>query len=176
MNVLNSEVIGAFVAQWVEDSVGFRSNGAQSRSVFDCGCWCDEDPEMHQGLAHYLEHMLFLGTEKYPEAGNNSLFSNRGGYTNAYTAGDHTNYHFEIDPEHLDGALDRFAQFFTAPLFIHSIWNESGALLILNTPRIFPTIFEDSSKSASRPMFLDIPCRNSVQVICKPLDSPHAMM
>ena len=27
------------------------------------------DPEMHQGLAHYLEHMLFLGTEKYPEAG-----------------------------------------------------------------------------------------------------------
>ncbi len=76
------------------------------------------DPEMHQGLAHYLEHMLFLGTEKYPEAGEYQQFvSNRGGYTNAYTAGDHTNYHFEIDPEHLDGALDRFAQFFTAPLF-----------------------------------------------------------
>ncbi len=27
-----------------------------------------------------------------------------------------TNYHFEVSPPHLAGALDRFAQFFTAPL------------------------------------------------------------
>ena len=33
MNVLNSEVIGAFVAQWVEDSVGFRSNGGSAASL-----------------------------------------------------------------------------------------------------------------------------------------------
>jgi insulysin len=76
------------------------------------------DPPNHQGLAHYLEHMLFLGTEKYPEAGEYQQFvSNRGGFANAYTADDHTNYFFEIDPPHLEGALDRFAQFFTAPLF-----------------------------------------------------------
>jgi hypothetical protein len=28
-----------------------------------------------------------------------------------------TNYHFEVAPAHLEGALDRFAQFFVAPLF-----------------------------------------------------------
>ena len=76
------------------------------------------DPDERQGLAHFLEHMLFLGTEKYPDASEygNYLQSN-GGYSNAYTSGDHTNYHFEVYPFAFEGALDRFAQFFIAPLF-----------------------------------------------------------
>ena len=39
-----------------------------------------------------------------------------GGHTNAYTASEDTNYHFECNWEALEGALDRFAQFFIAPL------------------------------------------------------------
>lgn len=76
------------------------------------------DPEERQGLAHFLEHMLFLGTEKYPDSSayGNYLQSN-GGYSNAYTSGDLTNYHFEIYPFAFEGALDRFSQFFIAPLF-----------------------------------------------------------
>ncbi|MDF9826393.1 insulysin [Ereboglobus sp. PH5-10] len=76
------------------------------------------DPRDRQGLAHFLEHMLFLGTEKYPDVNDygNYLTSN-GGYNNAYTADDHTNYLFEIRHEAFEGALDRFAQFFIAPLF-----------------------------------------------------------
>ena len=76
------------------------------------------DPKSRQGLAHFLEHMLFLGTKKYPDvsAYSNYLQTN-GGYSNAYTARDRTNYHFEIRHEALEGALDRFAQFFIAPLF-----------------------------------------------------------
>eukprot|EP01025_Chloroclados_australasicus_P024009 TRINITY_DN2417_c0_g1_i2.p1 TRINITY_DN2417_c0_g1~~TRINITY_DN2417_c0_g1_i2.p1 ORF type:complete len:971 (-),score=111.33 TRINITY_DN2417_c0_g1_i2:295-2910(-) len=35
---------------------------------------------------------------------------------NAYTAADHTNYHFSVNWEHLEEALDRFACFFTCPL------------------------------------------------------------
>ena len=35
----------------------------------------------------------------------------------AYTQQDHTNYHFEIRHEAFEGALDRFSQFFIAPLF-----------------------------------------------------------
>lgn len=105
------------------------------------------DPEQHQGLAHYLEHMLFLGTEKYPEAGEYQQFvSNRGGYTNAYTAGDHTNYHFEIDPEHLEGALDRFAQFFTKPLFTPQYLERERKIVdsehSKNIPNDFRRIFE----------------------------------
>lgn len=76
------------------------------------------DPVERRGLAHFLEHMLFLGTEKYPdEADYGNYLQTNGGYNNAYTAGDHTNYHFEIRHEALEGALDRMAQFFIAPLF-----------------------------------------------------------
>ncbi len=76
------------------------------------------DPAKRQGLAHFLEHMLFLGTGKYPdEAEYGNYLRSNGGYSNAYTAGDHTNYHFEIRHEAFEGAIDRFAQFFIAPLF-----------------------------------------------------------
>ena len=34
-----------------------------------------------------------------------------------YTARDHTNYHFEVGHHAFEGALDRFSQFFIAPLF-----------------------------------------------------------
>jgi insulysin len=76
------------------------------------------DPKDRQGAAHFLEHMLFLGTEKYPGEGDyGNYIRSHGGFSNAYTAGDHTNYHFEINHDAFDGALDRFAQFFIAPLF-----------------------------------------------------------
>ena len=77
-----------------------------------------QDPENRQGLAHFLEHMLFLGTEKYPDVDEYSTYlQNNGGMSNAYTAGDHTNYQFQVFPNAFEGALDRFAQFFIAPLF-----------------------------------------------------------
>lgn len=76
------------------------------------------DPADRQGLAHFLEHMLFLGTEKYPEPGEyQSFISAHGGSHNAYTAFEHTNYFFDIDKDYLEPALARFAQFFVAPLF-----------------------------------------------------------
>lgn len=70
------------------------------------------------GLAHFCEHLLFMGTEKYPEENEySSYLSKHLGHLNAYTAAEHTNYYFEVSLEHLEGALDRFAQFFIAPLF-----------------------------------------------------------
>ncbi len=76
------------------------------------------DPKDREGLAHFLEHMLFLGTEKYPEADAYQQFiSQHGGSHNAYTAFEETNYFFDINAPHLASALDQFAQFFIAPLF-----------------------------------------------------------
>ena len=76
------------------------------------------DPEEYQGLAHFLEHMLFLGTEKFPDVEDYGAYlKSNGGYSNAYTAEDHTNYHFEVYHDAFEGALDRFSQFFISPLF-----------------------------------------------------------
>ena len=77
-----------------------------------------QNPQDRAGLVHFLEHMLFLGTEKYPEPGEyQSFISEHGGSHNAGTGLENTNYFFDIDADHLEPALDRFAQFFSAPNF-----------------------------------------------------------
>jgi len=77
-----------------------------------------DDPEDRAGLAHFLEHMLFLGTKKYPDADEYQQFiAQHGGSRNAYTAKEHTNYFFDIENASLEPMLDRFSQFFIAPLF-----------------------------------------------------------
>ena len=91
-------------------------NMSAAAMAIDVGSF--KDPDDALGLAHFLEHMLFLGTEKYPaEGGYKEYLSQNGGYSNAYTSRDHTNYHFQVFPDAFEGALDRFAQFFIAPLF-----------------------------------------------------------
>lgn len=76
------------------------------------------DPVGRQGLAHFLEHMLFLGTDLYPDPDEYQAFiSEHGGRHNAYTSFEHTNYFFDINPSQFEAALDRFSRFFVAPLF-----------------------------------------------------------
>ncbi|MXY57703.1 MAG: hypothetical protein F4029_09910 [Gammaproteobacteria bacterium] len=78
----------------------------------------DHDPDAHPGLAHFVEHMLFIATEKYPEVdGFTEFVSKHGGSNNAYTAAGHTTYYFTIEPAYLPEAVDRLAQFFVAPRF-----------------------------------------------------------
>lgn len=80
------------------------------------GSW--DDPEEYPGLAHFLEHMLFLGTEKYPiESDYDRFIRTNNGQFNAYTAGDYTLYVFSIAPKAFEEALDRFSFFFKKPLF-----------------------------------------------------------
>jgi secreted Zn-dependent insulinase-like peptidase len=75
------------------------------------------DPIDRHGLAHFLEHMLFLGTEKYPDGSEYQKFiSQHGGHNNAWTATEHTCFFLDINYQFFEEALDRFSQFFTKPL------------------------------------------------------------
>jgi len=79
------------------------------------------DPKEINGLAHFCEHMLFLGTKKFPEENHYSKFiSSHGGSKNAATGEDYTYYYFDIKNDHFDEALDIFSQFFKEPLFTES--------------------------------------------------------
>ena len=67
-----------------------------------------QDPERRPGLAHFHEHMLFLGTEKYPgESDLEAYLSRNGGSSNAFTDMEDTNYYFSVAP--LDHDDDRAA-------------------------------------------------------------------
>ena len=78
----------------------------------------NNNPENIDGLAHYLEHMLFMGSRKYPK--ENYFFdklSSSGGSTNAFTSDIMTVYFFETFNEFFEDAFDIWAHFFIDPLF-----------------------------------------------------------
>jgi insulysin len=76
------------------------------------------NPKNYDGLAHFLEHMLFLGSKKYPTV---NYFSDKineyGGLTNAYTDNFETVYYFDIFTSGLKEIIDIFSRFFIDPLF-----------------------------------------------------------
>jgi secreted Zn-dependent insulinase-like peptidase len=77
-----------------------------------------QNPADREGLVHFLEHMLFLGTKDYPVPGEYQTFiSEHGGSHNAGTGLENTNYFFDINADYLEQALDRFAPFFSSPNF-----------------------------------------------------------
>lgn len=117
------------------------------------GHFCD--PDHAPGLAHFLEHMLFLGTKRYPKENEYSEYlSQHGGASNAYTAMENTNYYFDITHPYLEGALDRFSQFFVAPLFtetatdreLTAVHNEHGKNIQQDPWRLYQLL-----KSTSNP-------------------------
>ena len=90
----------------------------KAAAALDVNVGSADDPIESQGLAHFLEHMLFLGTKKFPDPDEYQKFiSDHGGSHNAFTSLDHTNYFFDINANHFEGALDRFSEQFTSPLF-----------------------------------------------------------
>ena len=77
-----------------------------------------DDPREYQGLSHCLEHLLFLGSQKYPEATYfDNFLNNNSGTSNANTSTDSTNFHYDISNEALEESIKIFSEFFKSPLF-----------------------------------------------------------
>ncbi|WP_127957429.1 pitrilysin [Serratia microhaemolytica] len=75
-----------------------------------------DDPDSQQGLAHYLEHMVLMGSQRYPEAENFAEFLKKhAGRHNASTAAYRTAYYLEVENSALEGAVDRLADAIAAP-------------------------------------------------------------
>ncbi|CAG5187394.1 uncharacterized protein ALTATR162_LOCUS11707 [Alternaria atra] len=117
----------------------------KASAALDVNVGSFSDPPDMPGIAHAVEHLLFMGTEKYPEENAYSQYLTRhGGYSNAFTSSTSTNYYFELsypsstpacsqtaspevsqtnlarskDDSPLWGGMDRFGQFFISPLFL----------------------------------------------------------
>lgn len=82
------------------------------------GVGSSKDPKEYNGLAHFLEHMLFLGSKKYPNPEYfNEYITQNGGFSNAYTSFMETNYYYKINNNALEKSMDIFSRFFIDPLF-----------------------------------------------------------
>lgn len=63
--------------------------------------------------------MIFLRSEKYPTENDFEQFLEKSsGFINANTTFDETNFDLKVREEFSDGALDRFSQYFKAPLML----------------------------------------------------------
>ncbi|MCJ2031880.1 insulinase family protein [Methylobacterium sp. J-043] len=60
-----------------------------------------DDPPGKSGIAHFLEHLMFKGTEAHPAGTFSTLLASVGGEENAFTGWDFTAYHQRVPREHL---------------------------------------------------------------------------
>ncbi|WP_159565803.1 pitrilysin [Budvicia diplopodorum] len=76
-----------------------------------------EDPDSQLGLAHYLEHMVLMGSKRYPQPDSISEFLKKhGGSHNASTASYRTAFYLEVENDALAPAVDRLADAIAEPL------------------------------------------------------------
>jgi predicted Zn-dependent peptidase len=76
----------------------------------------DEGPGQ-EGLSHFLEHLLFKGTERYSAIEISEQFDGMGASANAATSKESTHIHARFLDEHTDGAFDLMAEMMLAPTF-----------------------------------------------------------
>src|ERR1700677_2550930 len=82
-----------------------------------------EGSQLGAGLSHYLEHMLFKGTERRSGREITASVQASGGYINAYTTFDRTVYYIDLPSEHLEVAVDILAD-----AVLHSTLPEDEAI------------------------------------------------
>jgi len=64
------------------------------------------ETEREAGISHFLEHMMFKGSERYGKGEVDRLTTELGGQNNAFTGYDHTGYWFELAADRWETALD----------------------------------------------------------------------
>uniref|UniRef100_A0A3B4A1W4 Nardilysin b (N-arginine dibasic convertase) n=1 Tax=Periophthalmus magnuspinnatus TaxID=409849 RepID=A0A3B4A1W4_9GOBI len=97
----------------------FRSVVFQAAAALCVAVGSFSDPDALPGLAHFLEHMVFMGSEKFPEEnGFDSFLKEHGGSDNASTDCERSVFYFDVERRYFREALDRWAQFFICPLMV----------------------------------------------------------
>ena len=76
----------------------------------------DEGPGQ-EGLSHFLEHLLFKGTERYSAIEISERFDGMGAAANAATSKESTHIHARFLDEHTEDAFDLMAEMMLAPTF-----------------------------------------------------------
>ncbi len=69
------------------------------------------------GISHFIEHLLFKGTDRFSAAGIAEAFDAIGGEVNAATGRDHTVVYTRVLDEHLEQAFDVIADMLQRPVF-----------------------------------------------------------
>lgn len=75
-----------------------------------------DETDKNNGVAHFLEHLFFKGTKKYPSGEFDRILENKGAITNAGTSKDYTHFYITIPSQYFDLALGLHADMLLNPL------------------------------------------------------------
>jgi predicted Zn-dependent peptidase len=103
------------------------------RSV-SVGVWLDRgsrhESDAESGVAHFVEHMLFKGTERRSAQDIAETIDSIGGQLDAFTAKEHAGYYIKVLDEHLPLAIDLLADMVMRPaLQPTDVVREQGVIL-----------------------------------------------
>lgn len=89
------------------------------------------ESERQHGLSHFLEHMYFKGTEKYPTAHDIAVsFDKIGAISNAFTSQEYTGYYAKGSPKHLSTFIDILSDIYMNSIFPEAeIVKERGVIV-----------------------------------------------
>ncbi len=80
-----------------------------------------DDPAGKSGIAHFLEHLMFKGTQRWPAGEFSKIVAGFGGQENAFTSYDYTAYFQRVPKEHLRAMMDYEADRMTGLSFDESV-------------------------------------------------------
>ncbi|MFV7771633.1 insulinase family protein [Shewanella marisflavi] len=95
----------------------FQNTGAQiSGASISVAGGQMSSPGKLQGLPHLLEHIIFLGSEKYPKTNDwHQFVSKHSGWSNGSTQSDLTRFHFQVESKGLKEGLARLSTMLFTP-------------------------------------------------------------
>ena len=93
-------------------------NSEKAAAALTVQAGAKDDPTGAEGLAHFTEHAVFLGSTTYPKENEFKTFlSKNGGSCNGGTGMEQTSYQFQVNKDSFAHALDVWSHFFVDPLF-----------------------------------------------------------
>lgn len=88
------------------------------------------ETEANNGISHFLEHMVFTGTERWNEAEVTDVVRRRGGECNAQTSREETVYYLHIASQDLAFGLDWLEQLLFKPTLVEEKFEKERRVII----------------------------------------------
>jgi len=108
-----------FARARLENGIRVLLRPNRSIPVVAVDCWIGVgalyERDEHAGISHFLEHMFFKGTRRYPLGSMDRLVKEMGGYNNAATSMEYTHYYIVAPAEHAWRAADLLADHMMDP-------------------------------------------------------------
>src|SRR5215207_8142399 len=118
---LRSLTVQKYVLSELDSGARVISERVPSVRSVSLGFWIGagsrDETDAKAGLSHFIEHLLFKGSERFDAQEIAEVFDGLGGELNAATSREHTVVYSRVPDKHLETAVDVMSDMVFAPSF-----------------------------------------------------------